>query len=88
MDGILDGLQEQAKMAAEKAYQDRNYSPAQDAIQGTASVRPSTLKDEAAKSAQYHSTEANKAAAAHVFLAAHPEFDEFIRLIRSGSIHI
>ena len=56
--------------------------------QETPSTRRPSLKDEAAKSAQFHSDEAIKAAKAHSFLATHPEFDEFIQLIRAGAIRI
>jgi predicted Zn-dependent protease len=58
------------------------------AQQGTPSTYRASLKDEAAKSAQFHSDEAIKAARAHSFLATHPEFDEFIQLIRAGTIRI
>jgi hypothetical protein len=56
--------------------------------QETPSTYRPSLKDEAAKSAQFHSDEAIKAAKAHSFLATHPEFDEFIQLIRAGAIRI
>ena len=45
-----------------------------------------TLKEEAGKACEHHSKQAQKFAAAHAFLTAHPEFDEFIRLIRNGSL--
>ena len=60
----------------------RNYEKAQ------AVCRPATLEEEKRKSAQYHWSEAQKAEAGADFLRRHPEFDEFIRLIRSGSISI
>lgn len=82
-----------AKLQAEKAYYaerasqgDRGFAPAP-CIQGTtAQSRPFTLKDEAGKAAEHHSSQAQKFAAAHAFLSAHPEFDEFIWLIRNGSL--
>ena len=45
-----------------------------------------SLRDEAAKSAQYHQEQAVKLEKAAIFFSQHPEFEEFIRLIRSGSI--
>lgn len=47
-----------------------------------------TLAEEAAKSVQYHAEAHSKSTAAYQFLTKHPEFDEFVRLIRSGSIQI
>lgn len=47
---------------------------------------PPTLAQQAEKSAQYHFEEQVKAQKAASFLQAHPEFDEFIRLVRAGSI--
>ena len=49
--------------------------------------RPS-LREEQEKSAQYHAEQSLKNQQAAAFFAAHPEFDEFIRLIRSGVIGI
>jgi hypothetical protein len=48
--------------------------------------RPYTLREEAGKSAEHHRAESQKHSAAYDFLSAHPEFDEFIRLVRSGAI--
>lgn len=80
-----------AKMQAQKQYDSRNYGGSvgvapQEATHAVRGDRQYTLKDEAGKAAEHHVAQANKFAAAHVFLSAHPEFDEFIRLIRSGSI--
>ena len=52
----------------------------------TQSYRPPTLREEAEKSAGYHGDQADKFAKAAAFLREHPEFDEFVRLVRSGSI--
>jgi len=52
----------------------------------TAGRAPYTLCEEAAKSEQHHYDEAAKAGSAARFLSAHPEFDEFVRLVRSGAI--
>lgn len=43
---------------------------------------------EARKRADHHYSEANKAQRAAEFLSAHPEFGEFIELIRSGALSI
>jgi hypothetical protein len=48
--------------------------------------RPYTLREEAEKSAAHHGEQAQKHASAASFLAAHPEFDEFVRLVRAGAI--
>jgi len=45
-----------------------------------------TLRDESAKSAAYHTDEAQKHSAAAAFLKEYPQFDDFIRLVRSGAI--
>jgi hypothetical protein len=45
-----------------------------------------SLRDEAQKRSNHHSQEASKAAEAANFFHLHSEFEEFIRLIRSGSI--
>lgn len=50
--------------------------------------RSYTLADEAAKRVASHADFHNKAAAAYEFLTKHPEFDEFVRLVRAGSIQI
>jgi hypothetical protein len=47
---------------------------------------PYSLRDEAAKSAQYHQEQAVKHEKAAFFLSQHPELDEFIRLVRQGVI--
>lgn len=52
----------------------------------TGSYRPPTMREQAEKNAQYHFDLHIKAQQAASFLAAHPEFDEFIRLIRSGAL--
>jgi hypothetical protein len=80
-----------AKMPAEQQQNAQCASPAPSKCcdqNETRSTYRSSLKDEAAKSAQFHSDEAIKAAKAHSFLATHPEFDEFIQLIRAGAIRI
>jgi hypothetical protein len=91
-----------AKMQADKAYdfqtpenlnkrmQDTQSYP-QDVCAGQAlpqtPSRPGySLRDEAAKGAQYHQEQAVKCEKAMVFFSQHPEFEEFVRLIRSGSI--
>lgn len=48
--------------------------------------RPPTLREQAEKNAALHATQAQKHSEAATFLMQHPEFDEFIRLIRSGAL--
>ena len=52
----------------------------------TTAYRPPTMAEQAEKNAAYHFEEYNKAHDAAYFLSRHPEFDEFIRLVRSGAI--
>lgn len=40
------------------------------------------------KSAAHHAEQVDKNAKAQTFFASHPEFDEFIQLIRQGAIQI
>lgn len=40
------------------------------------------------KTAAHHAEQADKSAKAQTFFATHPEFDEFIQLIRQGAIQI
>lgn len=52
------------------------------------SPRLPSLLDEAEAEAKRHSEQANRQARAAAFFRAHPEFDEFIQLIRQGVIGI
>lgn len=45
-----------------------------------------SLRDEAQRMANHHREQADKSAQAATFFHSHPEFEEFIKLIRSGSI--
>jgi hypothetical protein len=45
-----------------------------------------SLRDEAQKRSIQHREIADKAQAAAIFLHQHPEFDEFVRLVRRGAI--
>jgi hypothetical protein len=45
-----------------------------------------SLRDEALKSASYHQERADKISKTADFLTRHPEFEEFIALVRSGAI--
>jgi hypothetical protein len=47
-----------------------------------------TQREEAEKNARFHFERAGKAARAAAFFGEHPEFDEFIQLIRAGVIGI
>jgi hypothetical protein len=64
----------------------QNQCAAQAGISGS-SYRPSP-QEEAEKSASYHFEQGQKASEGARFLAENPQFNEFIRLIRSGSISI
>ena len=86
--------QEYAKMQAEKQYLN-NASPTQphpvdqcgQAAMGQTPSRPGySLRDEAQKRAMHHHEQADKAQQSAVFLSQHPEFEEFIRLVRSGAL--
>jgi hypothetical protein len=94
-----EGQEQAAKQAAEKAYYgDRANSPAEphpvdhraEAIGIGQAATPSTLRyslrDEAQKRAMHHAEQAEKAQSAAIFFSQHPEFEEFLRLVRSGSI--
>lgn len=48
--------------------------------------RSYTLAEEAEKGLRHHAEAHGKLAAAHDFLSRHPQFDEFVRLVRAGSI--
>ena len=50
------------------------------------SPRPFTLAAEAETRMREHAEAHDKHSAAYQFLTLHPEFDEFVRLVRSGSI--
>jgi hypothetical protein len=86
-----------AKMQAEKAYYANNLNqaqagvcPAPSAYYGDccAASEPFTLRGEAEQKVSYHRTQAEKADQAAAFFRENPAFDEFIRLIRNGSIQI
>ena len=86
----MDHYEENLKK--EKAYRDQCGVQAQTPMVGLTgecnmSYRP-TPRQEAEKNKDYHSQEAHKAAAAVEFFQKHPEFSEFIQLIRTGSIGI
>ncbi len=75
--------------AAVKAYQDLHYSDCQQAAPRVAeerAERPYTLAGEAAARMKQHAEAHATQSAAYGFLIQHPEFDEFVRLVRSGSI--
>lgn len=84
-----------AKMQAEKAYYANQaqtcaapaepYGVAQ-GLCGTAAGRAYSLRDEASKNLRFHTEAAQKSAGAIQFFDAHPEFEEFIRLVRLGAI--
>jgi hypothetical protein len=54
-------------------------------VRGTA-YRPPTMAEQAEKNADYHAEQHGKHRAAANFLVQHPEFDQFIQLVRSGAI--
>lgn len=51
-----------------------------------APYRPPTLREEAEKQIGYHREQADRFDLAAAFFREHPEFDEFVRLVRSGAI--
>ena len=87
-----------AKMQAERNYENTGcaapapQTPYPDAIQGfgaqasTPSRLGYSLRDEAAKRAQHYHSEGEKAQSAAQFFAMNPQFEDFIRLVRSGAI--
>lgn len=78
--------QVKTKMEAQKAYENQCATPqaAMGAVCG-GTFDPS-LSAEARRSEQFHYEQASKAGDAARFLSSHPEFDEFIRLVRSGAL--
>ena len=48
--------------------------------------RPPTMQEQAEKAADHHAEQHGKQRAAANFFAAHPEFDQFIQLVRQGAI--
>jgi hypothetical protein len=87
-------LQQNAKMQAEQSYRnsalgDSPAPPSPMDMCGQAQAKSQSaysLRHEAEKRSMHHSQEASKAAEAANFFHLHPEFEEFIRLVRSGSI--
>lgn len=77
-----------AKMQAQSFSNQAQCAAPQNMGTCAAGRAPYTLCEEAAKSEQHHYEEAAKAGSAARFLSAHPEFDEFVRLVRSGSIRV
>ena len=56
------------------------------ATEAVTSRRSHTLAEEAEKNMRHHAEAHGRHSAAYEFLSGHPEFDEFVRLVRSGSI--
>ena len=86
-----------AKMYTEKAYYNQTaqeatcaapaeQNPMSSGLCGTPAGRAYSPRDEASKNLRYHTDAAQKSAVAIQFFDAHPEFEEFIRLVRSGAI--
>lgn len=87
--------QVQEKVREENLYQNANAAVArdydtanQDIGMGVASSRRASLREESEKSAFAHREQAEKAERSAAFFREHPEFDEFIQLIRQGVIGI
>jgi len=55
---------------------------------GSAGLRCSSLLEEAERQVGFHREQADKRDRAAAFFREHPEFDEFVQLIRSGVIGI
>lgn len=66
-----------AKLQAQVAYENNEQ---------TSPSRAYTLSEDAQRNEQFHYEQAAKAGNAARFLSAHPEFDEFIRLVRAGAL--
>ena len=83
-----------AKIQAENDYRNRPQCPSEphsvDQCVGAQAATPSrlvfSLRDEAAKRAQHHHSEGEKAQSAAQFFAMNPAFEDFIRLVRQGAI--
>lgn len=87
-EAILAAREERLKVMQGGAALAQDGCNQQAAIGGyvTQEYRVPTLAEQAEKNAQYHFEEHAKSQKAASFLTAHPEFDEFIKLIRAGSI--
>ena len=94
---MYDGNAKMEKESAEermKSAQERMAQQAQcgQAIgrdtQGFAGTRRPSLREEAEERVGYHRIQADKQDRAAAFFREHPEFDEFIQLIRQGVIGI
>ena len=79
-----------AQQMAEANMKEQQKAQCGRAIDGAVagSVRRSSLREEAEKQVEYHAECASKADRAASFFREHPEFDEFIQLVRSGVIGI
>lgn len=78
------------KMVAEKRAAESaklGYSPQVKAMDQWGAHEPSMAEHHATQ-AQEHMQSAQKSRGAAEFFAAHPEFETFIKLIRSGSIAV
>lgn len=84
----VNALNEKMAYQAEKQAYDNSQLAQGIAGCNTNSYQPPTLRMQAEKNAAHHFDQHVKAQQAASFLTAHPEFDEFIRLIRSGAIQI
>ena len=84
---LSEKLQAQGAYENAKAAQPRDMCGAVQSIGQTPSrLGEYRLRDEAQNRANQHQEIADKAQAAAIFLHEHPEFDEFIRLVRKGAI--
>ena len=78
------------KEAAQREYQRAQCGATVAGLGHTvgAEYRRPSLREEAEKQVGYHREQADKQDRAAAFFREHPEFDEFIQLIRSGVIGI
>ena len=81
-----------AKLQAQKAYENAKCEVPMGNLCSQAGLQAGlhagyTLVEDAQRSEQFHCEQAQKAGNAARFLASHPEFDEFIRLVRAGALH-
>lgn len=80
-----------AKMAEEKMRSERENMRSERenmASQAQCGIRRPSLREEAESQVGYHRTQADKQDRAAAFFREHPEFDEFIQLVRSGVIAV
>ena len=86
---IEEQLKQRAAMDGTKAAQQQGqYGEGVGSATTNVFSRRSSLREEAERQVSQHLEQADKKARAATFFREHPEFDEFIQLIRGGVIGI